>query len=387
MSVTGDKDKVADGDLRILVATDADPHDSDALAAFLRLPFSFRARRLPTSCGVTLEEERLLRDLGCDTKDGEGDGTGDGAKAVAVAVAMRGDAPSARCALFSHDGEPDVGYVGMFEAEPGGAGAMRVLSAIEEAASGLGMVRLVGPVDRTIWERYRFKVAGFDDTYTGDPSNPSVYPHLWEQAGFSVRDSWRSDVIEAVSDSKTDKMACRLRRAEEMGYVLRHVTRTSFKSDAAAIHRLVSDLYSGFPAFTPRQWDDFWASMSPMRLALDLSATVIAESTDGEAVGFLVAVPDYASAKGLLAKVGMRTRPARYVILYMGVAKGHEGLGAAMMAVLRRRVVEVGASSVAALIHDGKASGAYLTSLGASHRFRYSLYEKDIEKDVVRRGA
>lgn len=306
-----------------------------------------------------------------------GEGT-PGAETVAIAVTMAGDVPSARAALFRHAAEPDVGYVGLFESDGDADAVVALFDKVEDVARREGMVRLAGPVDGTIWERYRYKVAGFDEpTYVGDVDNPRDYPSLWEQAGFSVTDAWHSSVIPVPKVVPGDKMERRLERAVGLGYEFRSVVADMLEPDLAEIHRLVSDLYSDFPGYTPLDVGEFLWRMRLVALLLDEAGTVMA-TKDGKAVGFLVALPDVAGGKQTVRAGEDSSSPSRYVLLYMGVTRGHEGLGAAMMAVMRRRAAEMGAEGIAALIHEGKASGAYLRSLGARRAWSYALYGKEL---------
>lgn len=308
-------------------------------------------------------------------------------RCVAIAVAGTGYYPIARVALFRHESEPDVGYVGLFESDGDQRGVDSLFLAIESIARAYGMTRLVGPVDDTIWYRYRFKTEGFDESpYSCEPTNPESYPLLWEANGFLVRDRWYSDIIPPIRAIGPDKMEKRLQRAEELGYEFRNMSFRTFRSDLEMIHRLVSDLYCDFPAYTPMPFDEFYGEMWGMRFVADWRTTLLAYDKDGNEAGFLVAFPDYGSITsrgliGLAKRILMRIHPSRYVILYMGVARGHEGIGAAMMALLRRQIAVTGASGIAALIHDGKASGAYLRSLESRRAYRYALYEKDISRE------
>lgn len=305
----------------------------------------------------------------------------DGTKLVALVVATCDGQPSVRIALFEHRDDPLTGYVGWYDSKGDCEAIAKVFEAIEHIATKHGFSRLVGPVDGSIWSRYRYKTEGFGKTpYTGEPMNPISYPHEWQDAGFTPSHVWHSYEIPHQDATMPDKMYRRLARARDLGYEFSHMSCRNFKDELGEIHQLVSRLYSSFPGYTDIEVHAFQKKLMPARFVMDMRATILARH-EGQLVGFLVAVPDYASVNPekllpSIRKAEMRVKPSRYVILYAGVDSGHEGLGAAMMALLWERANEVGAGAVAALIHEGKTSGAYIHMLGGKRTQTYVLYEK-----------
>ena len=290
--------------------------------------------------------------------------------------------PVCRCALSWRDGW-DAGHVGFFESD-GDERAVRLLFAqVCKVARELGLSSLLGPVNGSIWDAYRYKVGGFDKgTYTCDRDTPRGYPRLWEAAGFVCAQTWHSDLLGNVLTGRPKaKLERRLARALELGYRFAYVGEGGFSRGLTKMWRLIVELYAGFPAYEPVSEAGFKARFRMLQPLLDPRCALLAYDREGTPVGFGVALPDYTqavgAAKGLLGRgvalVRTRVHAARYVIAYVGVAPGHEGLGGALCALLARRQEELGAEGIAALMAEGKPTASYAGSQ-AIPTWHYALY-------------
>ena len=291
-----------------------------------------------------------------------------------------------RCALSWRDGW-DAGHVGFFESDGNEHAVCVLFTQVREAAVALGLTQLVGPVNGSIWDAYRYKVAGFEQgTYTCDRNTPRDYPQLWEAAGFARMQTWHSDLIGSVIGGKTRaKLERRLARAQKLGYRFAYVGEGGFMRGLSVLWRLIVELYAGFPAFEPVSEEGFAQRFKGLRWLLDPRCALLAYDAQGEPVGFGIALPDYAQALvqaagglgKLAALVRTRVRPARYVIAYVGVKSGHEGLGGALCGLLAHRQEETGAQGVAALMAEGKPTASYAGSQGVP-TWHYALYRLSI---------
>lgn len=292
--------------------------------------------------------------------------------------------PLCRCALSWREGW-QTGHVGFFESD-GDVAAVRALFAhVGEASSHMGLGSLVGPVNGSIWDGYRYKVAGFDkETYTCDRDTPQGYPSLWEAAGFVRTQTWHSDLIaHTLVGAPKAKLERRLRRAHDLGYRFEYVGKGGLSKGLSTLWALVMELYGSFPAYEPLSEAGFKSRFMRLNHMLDPQCALLAHDSGGTPVGFGIAIPDYAhameGARGPLRKAGAiamtRVHPSRYVVAYVGVSKGHEGLGGALCALMARRQEELGAGGIAALIADGKPTASYAGEQGV-RTWEYALYRR-----------
>ena len=332
---------------------------------------------LSTPEGEGEDEQVLLR--ACKTQE------------VICLVALRNERIAcARLALFVREGRGDV-YAGLFQSDGEPSAVFSLFAVAKDIVCSRGHNSIVGPIDGSIWDRYRFKTSCFDEPpYTGEPTNPPSYPELWRRVGFSPIAHWHSDALDGVIPAIVQaKMLRRLRRAERLGYTFRPIdseSATSFDQDLLELHGVIMERYASFPCFEEISAQEFLERFGYLRALIDPAGTVLAfaPSTD-ELVGFAIALPDYAYAvhTGKTDMEEMRQCPQRYVVLYIGVQRGHEGLGNALCARLLRRQEQTGAGCVSALVQDGRLSGSYI-GRSARRIGTYELYKLNIPDSHLR---
>ncbi len=278
---------------------------------------------------------------------------------VRAFVAYREGSPVGRVVVTQYE-DRDEAYAGFFECVDDDEVATALLAEAERVAAEVGSTEIVGPVDASFWIRYRFKASGFENApYFSEPLNPPSYPRLFEAAGYSVSDTYVSHLFPVAPPdydfSRFDKHVEALR---EHGIRIRSPHWWEWNRTMREIHGLLHELYRDFPVFTPIAYEEFRALFRGFRLITDLSMVSIAHHDD-QAVGFLVALPDYPASIGegplprrLLTVARHRRRSGRYVLAYLGARPEYKGLGAAMTGMVIREVVRRGAGAVGTLIHE-----------------------------------
>lgn len=89
--------------------------------------------------------------------------------------------------------DQSVGHFGYFEAIDDSEVAAALLAAAEDWVQQRGKTRIHGPIDLTIFNRYRVQTEGFErDPFFGEPRSPRYYAPLLESCGFQAHLQWRS---------------------------------------------------------------------------------------------------------------------------------------------------------------------------------------------------
>lgn len=281
-----------------------------------------------------------------------------------------------RCILTVYPND-NVGYVGFFESYYNKFAVTRLFEEVRRKAEGLGLTKLVGPVDCSFWIKYRFKVDNFDKIYTGEPYNKEYYKTLWEHVGFNVSEEYYSNQLR-IPKAEDDSGKCkkRLEYVLEKGYTIRNVSRKSFDKDLREIFRLLSKLYSDFPAFKMITEEQFVSQYGYFKYILDYRTVFLAHK-DEKLVGFLICLPNFENDNSLLNIIKTRRNAKEYIVLYLGVDSGHLGLGGAF-AELSRKFFEAHKNySILGLIHKGNISGAYYKNLIVD-KYNYVLMEVNL---------
>jgi hypothetical protein len=303
---------------------------------------------------------------------------------VRAFVAYRAGLPVGRVLLTLYEGQHEL-YLGFFECADDEEVSAGLFEAAEQVAADARSTAIVGPVDASFWIRYRLKASGFEHApYFSEPLNPPYYQRLFQAAGYSVSDTYVSHLFPgAPPDHDFGGFEKQLDHLRDRGIRIRSPHWWEWDRTMREIHGLLHELYRDFPVFTPIDYAEFRAVFRGFRLVTDLSMVSIAHH-DGQAVGFLVALPDYpisisegSALRRLLALARYRRHADRYVLLYLGAKPEYRGLGAAMTGLLAREVVRRNAGAVGALIHEGKVTERYAPELVGA-RNTYVLLRKKL---------
>lgn len=291
--------------------------------------------------------------------------------------------PVCRCIMTCYDGTEDA-YVGFFEAYDNRDAVNKMLSYVARKAQREGKKRLLGPIDASIYIKYRFKVNKFEETYTGEPYNKDYYQSLWEDFGFVVSDNYVSNLMRRVEKQDFDERLNRIyKRYLEKGYKFKSLN-GDFDDKLEDVYELLMDRFSEFKGYQRISKEQFTEMFSHLEMIADESMMKFAYKDD-ELVGFCLALPNYRfNTLGKITPIKLfnilRTKkhPTEYVILYAGAHKKTPGLGAALMHVIRNELYENQCTSIAALIHEGNMPGQVYTMLHTD-QFKYVLMSMDVE--------
>jgi len=303
---------------------------------------------------------------------------------VRAFVAYRDGIPLGRVLLTHYEGQAEM-YLGFFECADDQEVSEPIFAAAERVAREAQVASIVGPVDASFWVRYRLKTSGFDNApYFSEPVNPPHHLRLFQAAGYAVSDTYVSHLFpRAAPDHDFSAFDKQVDALGERGVRIASPRWWEWDRAMREIHALLLELYRDFPIFTPIDYAEFRAVFRGFRLITDLSMVFVARH-EGEAVGFMVALPDYgvslntgSTLERLRAVARLRRRPERYVMLYLGAKPEYRGLGATMTGLLGREIVRRDAGAVGALIHEGKVTERYAPELvGGSNT--YVLLRKEL---------
>jgi GNAT superfamily N-acetyltransferase len=86
-----------------------------------------------------------------------------------------------------------VGNFGFFECVQDQEASARLFEAAIAWLKSKGCEQIEGPVDLSVYYKYRFQVAGFErEPFLSEPRNPVYYMDLCEKAGFEIYKKWNS---------------------------------------------------------------------------------------------------------------------------------------------------------------------------------------------------
>jgi hypothetical protein len=218
----------------------------------------------------------------------------------------------ARCtAMLPREAADDRGYLGFFDCMDDYDASRQALEAACEWLMSCGVSRVVGPIDLSIWNRYRFMLAGHErPRFAGEPRNPPYYPAAFERFGFRLGPRWHTwDLDRAAVSALLAASAARGRAAAGHTAVL--MRRDVFDHEIAKLHDIVCDTFRNNFAFSPVPLALFRDRFAFLRDCLFPGLAFFVEDEAGRVVGFMFGYPDTAA--------GSRGRVEQVVMFALGL--------------------------------------------------------------------
>ena len=263
-----------------------------------------------------------------------------------------------------------IGWFGLTACRDDARVVGRLLDACADFLLSRGVRRMMGPVDLTIWHACRIQ--------TGGPRKPryfveSQYPpylasHLQAHGlrptrRFVSLDYPRFDLDEAAASAVE-------RRVLDAGYRIRPIDLNAVQRELTLLHSVALEAFADSMGYVPLSRREFHMLYRNLARHVDPRMVLVAEDPTGEAVGFVLAMPDLTDAlrklgrggplsrvRALKAKLGVR----RMMIKTLAVRPGHQGRGLA--------------SAMAVAVHRaGKARGL--------HRTLHAFFDESNESSI-----
>ncbi|GEM_PF-145665 len=322
---------------------------------------------------------------------------------VSCFIAERNQSKIARCAAFfnpkmNHDGKK-YGAIGFFECVDDYQAAQAIL---ERACSWLkekGCDRIVGPMNFSIWSRYRFRLDNFDQMpfYT-ENYNKSWYPDFFLKYGFHEVRRWSSRKMD-LQDSKVRssieqrlaKYEKRYQKALSMGYSFEFNNRENFDKLMIEIHQVVNDSFSGHYLFYPISQEEFLFIFSGLKSLIKEKQIIVARK-NGKVQGFMIHCFDYGKAiaamggnTSAIAKLRFWFKRSEETLLALFIAvnsQGRKDLSGVSAAIAYLTGKEILANQkiryiVHCTMYEGNLSNVMSAGVGKTIG-TYALFEKNI---------
>lgn len=292
-----------------------------------------------------------------------------------------------RCILTVYPND-NSGYVGFFETVYNEDAVICLIESVRKKAKELGLIKLIGPVDCSIWIKYRFKIDYFDEYYTGEPYNKDYYSDLWERVGFKKCLTYYSNLYRIPTENdlndKIERVSKRL--LEKRNYIITSPNDNNLDDALKEVYDLLSHLYAGFPYYkyiTKTQFCLLFKKLGKI-FNYDMVKLVYDGSVeDIELVGFLVAVPNYGCLLNNpsifdISKIKkIKKSPEEFVLLYLGASPKHLGLGGVLAHMCKEYMQKYKCRSINALVREDNQSGKLYDELTIK-KYNYAMYELEI---------
>lgn len=259
--------------------------------------------------------------------------------------------------------------IGHYEFTNNEVEAYAFLSFLEKEAKQAGCDFLIGPMNGSTWENYRFSLRNDSPNFLLEPFNHEYYNEQFRQAGFETVASYYSNKenslvrdFEAVLEHETEFLAKGLR--------IRPIDTENYESELDKLYSFTARAFSDNYLYTPISEAYFKKKYREALPVIRPEFVLIGEEAGGTVVGFVFAYPDLLNKeeKSIVVKTLARDPDPKW-----------KGLGEILgNRVLRAAAAEGFSSQVHAFMKDTNRS-VKTSERFHGHRFKtYALYGKEI---------
>lgn len=284
-------------------------------------------------------------------------------------ICLENDTPLARAALFVNPNITVKGkkmaQVGSFEALNNQKVVKQLFKAIEYRAKQMGFAGIVGPMNGSTWQAYRFNQK-FKNYFFTEYQHPKYYEALWKKAGFNTLAMYNSALSVNIQNQIIPNINV------PAGITVRNINLQYFEAELVKIHRFCNEAFADNFLFSPIALSDFMALYLPLKPSLQEDFILMAEE-ENQIVGLLLALRNRndITSKSLIIKTLARLPKSKY-----------KGIGHVLSAKLYACAQTKGYQSIihAFMLESGSSKKVSGSFSGTSFK-RYSLLSKTLEND------
>ena len=203
-----------------------------------------------------------------------------------------------RVAAMIHPEHPERGLVGLFDSVNEPRVAFALLDAAKACLQAHQCQTIIGPVNFTIFQSYRFMTEGFSqEAFVGEPRNPEYYPQLFEAYGFTVNHRWLTWQLFAPEMDKY--LADNQKHMDAylaLGYKPRKFDIRFTEELMKKTYRILIESYRVFPLFTTISESDFLQEYSMMPELIDRDCSRFGYNPNHEFITFTLVLKDLTKA-------------------------------------------------------------------------------------------
>ena len=284
-------------------------------------------------------------------------------------VLLADEVPVGRVAIYRNphlrlEGKP-VAAIGNYECIDDDAVSRQLLSRAMEEIAASGQTFVIGPLNGSTWDEYRFVSSPASPNYFLEPFNPLYYNRQFEAFGFTGLARYVSH-LDRNLDTEDPEAARQLTAFEAQGLRFRSVDLDRYEDELRTMHQFCMENFQGTWLFTPVSWEAWRARYYPLKDYVDPRFVVIAEDRQGETVGIIYCLRDFLHYQDnwLVSTLLARRRDPAWA-----------GLGRVLVHEMFARVRAAGFDAIIhAFLREEDLARLQATVKGGEHYRTYMLY-------------
>ncbi len=281
--------------------------------------------------------------------------------------------PVARAAVYRNPAlqymEADTMCIGHYECIRGAAAATALLGHLEAYARAAGAGYMIGPMNGSTWEQYRFINETEQPRFFTEPLHRPYYIRQWEENGWVTIGEYGSGLTDDLSADVG--LVSRVRAAlEPAGISIRSLDLAAYREELVRLHPFLLQAFSQNFLYTPLALQDFLDKYLPLQPYLKKEFVLLAEDATGAIAGVFLCIDDlYDTAnKTLIIKTVARHPAPRF-----------RGLGHLMAARVYREATAQGYARIIHAFMYRQGTSATVSERFNGHIFKtYRLFGKTL---------
>ncbi|MES2555016.1 MAG: hypothetical protein V4604_02645 [Bacteroidota bacterium] len=279
-------------------------------------------------------------------------------------VVMRNDIPVARLTIYTNPQltfqEQTAGCIGNYECENDSETAQLILQKAFERLKELGFSYVIGPMNGSTWDNYRFSTHHNAAPFLLEPHHHLYYNDQFRENGFGAIADYTSSFDTSLPHNLPELLE-RDHHFSEMGVVIRSIDLTKFEQELENLYPFVTAAFQTNFLYTPIDWESFRDKYREALKIIDPDFVLIAEDAQKQPIGFVFAYQNFycTTEKQLVIKT---------------IARSYDKQWAGLGHVIANQVIgNAHRNGFSALIHAFMIREA--TSTGISRNFSGEVYK------------
>lgn len=180
--------------------------------------------------------------------------------------------------------------IGNYEAKNDLTSSQELLTFIFNEAGKAGAQMIIGPMNGSTWDSYRFNLS-YENLFFTESYHPLYYNDHFIQSGFRETARYFSAKDTKIIFDRPEILK-RTKELTDAGIKLRFMDLDRYDEEIKNLYTFITTAFSTNHLYSPISWDYFKSKYSGMEKILDRDFIVIAEDQSNEPVGIFFCIPD-----------------------------------------------------------------------------------------------
>jgi L-amino acid N-acyltransferase YncA len=270
--------------------------------------------------------------------------------------------------LLQYDGR-HVFTIGNYECVGREEHASELLAHVTAVVKNWGGTYLIGPMNGSTWESYRFLTDHDNPLFFTEPYHHLYYNEQFKAAGFEPIAHYYSNIDHSLEFDNPAILA-REQELKAQGVKIRPIDLSDFEAEISRVYDFNLLAFKTNFLYTPISREAFLNKYLQTKAYINPDLTLLAEDPAGNLLSYFFCIPDFYNTnnKSLIVKTLARHPAPEW-----------RGLGHVVGNAIYRKAVELGyTSAIHAFIHEQGTSTKLSTNFSGTHYRSYVLYGKYI---------